>query len=117
MTGLTGSGGFLAVQDQDVMFSNKRMSMNYDWKIISFMSCWAALSIFSFWRIMVNTGKVYKGLDDIWMRAKQNDLTNGQLLSLRVELVQFHKDYCHVRHYGDYARKVLAYIDGRIKGT
>jgi hypothetical protein len=73
------------------------------------------IGLFCLWRVGVNSGKVYAGLDDIWARAKK--ATNQQeLKALKIELCKYHADYCHVRPYGDYARRVLAYIDGRLAG-
>lgn len=75
-----------------------------------------SLAGFSMWRLGQYSEAVYKGLDDIWTRARAAE-TMALLVLLRAELVDYHHHRCHVRHYGDYARRVLAYIDGRIEAV
>lgn len=84
------------------------------WDIICFVIIWILFTVYCFWRICAHSDFVYKGLDDIWNRSKRIDITKEELLYLKNELINFHKNYCYVRHYGDYARKVLAYINGRL---
>jgi len=71
------------------------------------------LGIFSMWRICVYSRKVYTGLDDIWSRAKTAS-DRESLQKIYLELQEFYKQYCVTRHYGDYARQVAAYINGKL---
>ena len=75
-----------------------------------------SLAGFSAWRLSQYSEAVYRDLDAIWTRARAAE-SMAQLVLLRAELVDFHRNRCHVRHYGDYARRVLAYIDGRIEAA
>lgn len=74
-----------------------------------------SLGIFSAWRLYVNSCRVYAGLDDIWDRARKAQ-TRGELQRLHDELGVFYHKYCHVRQYGDYARRVKSYIEGKSAG-
>ena len=58
---------------------------------------------------------VYTNLDAIWDKAKAAK-TRDELRLIRTELCQFHNKYCVIRHYGDYARQVLSFIDGKLSG-
>lgn len=69
--------------------------------------------IFSLWRLEVNSRKVYARLDDIWSRAKKTD-DKETLQTLYKELADFSHKYCFVKHYGNYARQVGAYINGKL---
>jgi hypothetical protein len=63
-----------------------------------------------------DTGKLYAGLDEIWDRAKRAT-TREELKAIYDELRDYSKKHCWHRYHGDYARKIQAYIEGRLAGV
>jgi len=72
----------------------------------------AGIATFSGWQIYRHSDFVYKRLDDIWDRARKAH-TRGELQQLHDELSEFYHQHCHLRQYGDYARQVKNFIEGK----
>ncbi len=65
------------------------------------------------WKVMKQSDGIYKGLDNIWRKAK-NTSDKNQLKFLMRELELFYKKNCWHRHHGNYARQVKSYIEGKL---
>lgn len=78
---------------------------------------------FAFYSIMVvgsllalsrTAAKVHGELDQLANRARAA-MTRGELLQVRKDLAAYHQKNCCIRHFGDHAREVLAFIDGKLQ--
>lgn len=69
--------------------------------------------LFALWRLAVNSERVHSDLNEFKKRAKFLN-SREELLVLRTELTRYYHSYCHCRQYGDHAREVCSYIDGKL---
>lgn len=86
------------------------MRLVIGWSVIIGM---AALVVWSLWRLAREAKRVHDDLDNLQRRASDCE-TQEELEDVEVSLRLYTAKNCWHRHFGAHARKVLAYIHGRL---
>jgi hypothetical protein len=83
------------------------------WKAFLFWGAYCCICGYAFWWLANHSGKVHKALAN-YRKEAENAIGREALLGVRKKLCAYARKECVVRGYGDHAREILAYIDGRL---
>jgi len=82
-------------------------------KLLAFLVPLLSVGLYSMWCLAKTSGRIHDTLKNYRTEA-ENALNRAGLLGVRKKLCAFARKECVLRVYGDHARTVLAYVDGKL---
>ena len=80
--------------------------------LIIFFVVYATLSMLGFWWIARTSGRIHNRLNKLKQQAEAAKNT-AELSEVETALIEYHDKECWHRAFGDHAREVRAYIQGK----